>query len=179
MVTQWGAMFPLNQYVQTPHQLISPSMSIFFEKLAGLEFCEKQSPESLGILWHTFSQRREHAVIHAPPKHTHIPRHSRDMGLNFPCRLFLFFPVCLSSVWSAPINNLWINIKWSVGGIGCCRQCCCRLYDPSSGRYWHFCAKWTQWHQNGMRLVCVETCTLMTIQSTEESCIVAVYYGMT
>lgn len=130
-------MFPLNQRVQTPHQLISPASTLrtgerelSFEELlrdqlvsflvrinpcssdvAGLE----REPCSNG----TFRRRREHGVIHQPPKHTHsqtLKRFECKLSLQavslFPRHVRSHITLRFSSVWSVSINNLgMVNIK--------------------------------------------------------------------
>lgn len=72
----------------------------------------------------TFRQRREHTVIHQPPKHTYSQTLQRFESKPF--RLFLLYPTCSLTtcvsrayrMWSVSINNLrMVNAKWSVSVI--------------------------------------------------------------
>lgn len=88
--TQRGVMFPLNQCVQTLHQLITPERENFplrsFWEISWCSVWSELNPVDWykpgnhrlregtllqGTLNSTFCQRREHTVIHQPPKHTH------------------------------------------------------------------------------------------------------------
>lgn len=120
-------MFPPNQCVQTLHQLISPVSTSRMKKQKTKRWYrhwlrDRTSLEGT-LTEHSAEGENMQQFKKLLNTHTHIARHSRDMSLNFPRWLFLFFPsrhvrshitLRLSSVWSVTINNLWmLNIKWS------------------------------------------------------------------